>query len=55
MSAVRKKYRRQRKTRVNGEKPAEALPELAPVIETIKTKYPDLNRENFGIGSTILQ
>ena len=36
-----------------GEKPTEALPELAPVIETIKTKYPDLNRENFGIGSTI--
>ena len=41
------------KARVNGEKPTEALPELAPVIETIKTKYPDLNRENFGIGSTI--
>ena len=41
------------KARIAGEKPTEAFPELAPVIETIKTKYPDLNRENFGIGSTI--
>ena len=48
-----KKVQKAEKARVNGEKPTEALPELAPVIETIKTKYPDLNRENFGIGSTI--
>ncbi|MSC78818.1 hydratase [Eubacterium ramulus] len=48
-----KEVQKAEKARVNGEKPAEALPELAPVIETIKTKYPDLNRENFGIGSTI--
>ena len=48
-----KEVQKAEKARVNGEKPTEALPELAPVIETIKTKYPDLNRENFGIGSTI--
>ncbi len=48
-----KEVQKAEKARVNGEKPVEALPELAPVIETIKTKYPDLNRENFGIGSTI--
>ena len=48
-----KEVQKAEKARVNGEKPTEALPELAPVIETIQTKYPDLNRENFGIGSTI--
>ena len=48
-----KEVQKAEKARVNGEKPTEALPELAPVIETIKTKYLDLNRENFGIGSTI--
>ena len=48
-----KEVQKAEKARVNGEKPTEALPELAPVIEIIKTKYPDLNRENFGIGSTI--
>ena len=48
-----KEVQKAEKARVNGEKPTEALPELAPVIETIKTKYPDLNRENCGIGSTI--
>ena len=48
-----KEVQKAEKARVAGEKPVEALPELAPIIETIKTKYPDLNRENFGIGSTI--
>ena len=48
-----KEVQKAEKARIAGEKPTEALPELAPVIETIKTKYPDLNRENFGIGSTI--
>ena len=48
-----KEVQKAEKARVNGEKPTEALPELALVIETIKTKYPDLDRENFGIGSTI--
>ena len=48
-----KEVQKAEKARITGEKPTEALPELAPVIETIKAKYPDLNRENFGIGSTI--
>ncbi len=48
-----KEVQKAEKARVAGEKPTEAFPELAPVIETIKTKYPDLNCENFGIGSTI--
>ena len=48
-----KEVQKAEKARIAGEKPTEAFPELAPVLETIKTKYPDLNRENFGIGSTI--
>ena len=48
-----KEVQKAEKARIAGEKPTEALPELAPVIETIKAKYPDLNRENLGIGSTI--
>ena len=48
-----KEVQKAEKARIAGEKPTEALPELAPVIETIKAKYPDLNCKNFGIGSTI--
>ena len=48
-----KEVQKAEKARIAGEKPTEALPELAPVIETIKTKYLDLSSENFGIGSTI--
>ena len=35
-----------------GECPEKALPELAPVIETIRANYPALDK-NFGVGSTI--
>ncbi|MFR5700651.1 MAG: hydratase [Eubacterium ramulus] len=48
-----KEVQKAEKARVNGENRRKHYLELAPVIETIKTKYPDLNRENFGIGSTI--
>ena len=48
-----KEVQKAEKARIAGEKPTEALPEFAQVIETIKAKYPDLNCENFGIGSTI--
>ncbi|MCC8141416.1 MAG: hydratase [Lachnospiraceae bacterium] len=41
------------KAREEGDKPSEVLPEIVPVIETIKTMYPDIARDNFGIGSTI--
>lgn len=33
--------------------PAEALTELAPVIDVIHTKYAEITNENIGIGSTI--
>src|SRR5574344_2247160 len=33
--------------------PAEALPELKPVFKTIHTKYPEVDKTNVGIGSTI--
>ena len=37
----------------NGECPAEALPELKPVFEAVYTKYPQVDKTNVGVGSTI--
>ena len=37
---------------LSGECPAEAVPEVKPIIETVKTKF-DVSKENLGIGSTI--
>ena len=36
-----------------GKCPAEALPELKPVMEVIKKSYPKVSKENLGVGSTI--
>ena len=36
-----------------GECPAEAVPELKPVMETIKKQFAGISNENIGIGSTI--
>ena len=36
-----------------GKCPAEALPELKPVMEVIKKTYPQVSKENMGVGSTI--
>lgn len=36
-----------------GECPAEAVPELKPVFKAIHTLYPDADRTNTGVGSTI--
>ena len=36
-----------------GECPAEAVPELKPVMEAIKKQFADISKENIGIGSTI--
>ena len=36
-----------------GNCPAEAVPELKPVIETINKTYPDVDKTNLGVGSTI--
>ncbi|MCD8157257.1 MAG: hydratase, partial [Clostridiales bacterium] len=48
-----KEVQRAEKARIAGEKPSDALPEIVPVTEAIHTKYPDIRRDNFGIGSTI--
>ena len=36
-----------------GNCPAEAVPELKPVIKTINKTYPDVEKTNLGVGSTI--
>lgn len=36
-----------------GKSPEEALPELKPVLDTIHGSYPDIDRTNVGVGSTI--
>ena len=36
-----------------GECPAEAVPELKPVMDAIKAQFSDVSKENIGIGSTI--
>lgn len=41
------------KARIAGECPAEALPEMKPIMDKIKESYPDINKQNIGIGSTI--
>ncbi|MCD8046594.1 MAG: hydratase [Clostridiales bacterium] len=48
-----KEVQRAEKARIAGEKPSDVLPEIVPVMEAIHTKYPDIRRDNFGIGSTI--
>ena len=37
-----------------GNCPAEAVPELKPVIQTINKTYPDVDKTNLGVGSTIV-
>ena len=36
-----------------GECPVDALPELKPVMDTIKKSYPEVGKDNLGVGSTI--
>lgn len=48
-----KEVQKAEKARVAGKIPGEALPELAPVIEKIKTICPEISNDNTGIGSTI--
>ena len=36
-----------------GKCPVDALPEMKPVMDVIKKSYPDVNKENLGVGSTI--
>ncbi len=37
----------------SADKPTEVLPELKAVMDKVLAQYPDVNRKNFGIGSTI--
>ena len=39
--------------RMGGDKPCSALPEIKAVMDTIRTKFSDVDRTNIGIGSTI--
>ena len=41
------------KVRLTGGHPCQELPELKEVMSVVKTKFPEANHENFGIGSTI--
>ncbi|MDD6571820.1 MAG: hydratase, partial [Thermoflexaceae bacterium] len=41
------------KARIAGNCPCDTLPEMKPVMDTIKAVYPDVNHDNIGIGSTI--
>ena len=48
-----KEVQKAQKAIQDGNCPAEALPELKPVMDVIKKDYPDVNKENLGVGSTI--
>ena len=41
------------KARVSGEKPCQVLPEVHEAMDAVHTKYPEADRTNTGIGSTI--
>ena len=36
-----------------GKCPVDAVPEMKPVMDVIKKSYPDVSKENLGVGSTI--
>ena len=48
-----KEVQKAQKAIQEGKCPAEALPELKPVMEVIKKDYPGISKENVGVGSTI--
>ncbi len=48
-----KEVQKAEKARVAGEHPRDVLPELVPVMEVIRSSFPDAKRDNTGIGSTI--
>ena len=48
-----KEVQKAQKAIQEGKCPAEELPELKPVMEVIKKDYPDVSKENVGVGSTI--
>ncbi len=48
-----KEVQKAEKARLSGSHPCGELPELKSVMSVIKTKFPETNHTNFGIGSTI--
>ena len=48
-----KEVQKAEKVRLTGGHPCQELPELKEVMSVVKTKFPEANHENFGIGSTI--
>ena len=48
-----KEVQKAEKARMANESPIDALDELAPIFESIKEKFSDVNNDNTGIGSTI--
>ncbi len=48
-----KEVQKAEKTREEGNCPASVLPEIKPVMDAIKEVFPNVSRDNIGIGSTI--
>lgn len=48
-----KEVQKAQKAIQEGKCPVEALPEMKPVMDVIKKDYPNVSRENLGVGSTI--
>ena len=48
-----KEVQKAQKAIQGGKCPVEALPEMKPVMDVIKKDYPNVSKENFGVGSTI--
>ena len=48
-----KEVQKAEKAREAGECMGEALPELKPILDTIKASYPDVSKDTVGVGSTI--
>ena len=50
-----KRVQKAQKAIEQGQCPAEALPELKPVLQTIGAAYADVDKSNLGVGSTIFR
>ncbi|MBQ5430810.1 MAG: hydratase [Lachnospiraceae bacterium] len=48
-----KEVQKAQKAIENDQCPKDGLPEIKPVLDVIHTKYPDVDRHNLGVGSTI--
>ena len=48
-----KEVQKAQKAIQEGKCPVDALPEMKPVMDVIKKSYPDVSKENLGVGSTI--